>query len=184
MEAHDKSVFLSIFLIIIGISLQLKISVIHTSFASIFKKSTLEKKPSKYLRKINKKWFDWMNFCIIYFTFWKKDKNFATVRWAFPVKCFYTFLLRWKMIYKEMLSPGYRRPLQPFQSHWPSRNVFCLLPSNKKLSWQIFLVFAREDAPLLVLSLSKTATAYLSIIFDASMTPLNISSMEGVKAAL
>ena len=60
MEAHDKSVFLSIFLIIIGISLQLKISVIHTSFASIFKKSTLEKKPSKCLRKINRKWFDRM----------------------------------------------------------------------------------------------------------------------------
>ena len=77
------------------------------------------------------------------------------------------------MIYNEMLSPGYRRPLQPFQSHLPCRNVFCLLPSNKKLSWQIFLIFAREDAPLLVLSLSKTATAYLSIIFDASITPLN-----------
>ena len=57
METHDKSVFLSIFLTKIGISLQLKISVIHTSFASIFKKSTLEKKPSKCLRKINRKWF-------------------------------------------------------------------------------------------------------------------------------
>ena len=114
METHDKSVFLSIFLTKIGISLQLKISVIHTSFASIFKKSTLEKRPSKCLRKINRKWFYRMFYRIkfLYSIVYILEKRSTEI------------LMKYWFFFSDMVWHSKPSLFKTFLSCYPLENIF------------------------------------------------------------